>query len=106
MIFLPWLVVWNLALSFLLALQVMPRRSDPSSSPSAGAIVLDLALFMDLAHRAGESGVQEWLSFYLKAPQSAGDNPAEQDLFIQQTKLKNTLREWMGERPVTHSEAG
>ena len=72
----------------------------------AAPIVLDLALFMDLAHRAGESGVQEWLSFYLKAPQAAGDNPAEQDLFIQQTKLKNTLREWMGELPVTHSEAG
>jgi myo-inositol-1-phosphate synthase len=72
----------------------------------AAPIVLDLALFMDLAHRAGESGVQEWLSFYLKAPQAAGDVPAEQDLFIQQTKLKNTLREWMGEQPVTHSEAG
>ncbi|MDW3217242.1 MAG: inositol-3-phosphate synthase [Acidimicrobiales bacterium] len=73
----------------------------------AAPIVLDLALFMDLAHRAGESGVQEWLSFYLKAPQSAVDGvPAEQDLFIQQTKLKNTLREWMGEPAVTHSEAG
>ncbi len=72
----------------------------------AAPIVLDLALFMDLAHRAGVSGVQEWLSFYLKAPQAAGDSPAEQDLFIQQTKLKNTLREWMGEEPVTHSEAG
>ena len=72
----------------------------------AAPIVLDLALFMDLAARAGESGVQEWLSFYLKAPQSATDVPAEHDLFIQQTKLKNTLREWMGEEPVTHSEAG
>ncbi len=72
----------------------------------AAPIVLDLALFMDLAHRAGASGVQEWLSFYLKAPQAAGEADAEQDLFIQQTKLKNTLREWMGEQPVTHSEAG
>ncbi len=72
----------------------------------AAPIVLDLALFMDLAARAGQSGVQEWLSFYLKAPQSATDRPAEQDLFIQQTKLKNTLREWMGEESVTHSEAG
>ncbi len=72
----------------------------------AAPIVLDLALFMDLAHRAGEAGVQEWLSFYLKAPQAAGEVEAEQDLFIQQTKLKNTLREWMGEEPVTHSEAG
>ena len=72
----------------------------------AAPIVLDLALFLDLAHRAGQSGVQEWLSFYLKAPQAAGEAPAEHDLFIQQTKFKNTLREWMGEQPVTHSEAG
>ncbi len=72
----------------------------------AAPIVLDLALFMDLAHRAGESGVQEWLSFYLKAPQESGDADVEHDLFIQQTKLKNTLREWMGEEPVTHPEAG
>ncbi len=72
----------------------------------AAPIVLDLALFMDLAARAGSSGVQEWLSFYMKAPQPSGDQRSEQDLFIQQTKLKNTLREWMGEEPVTHSEAG
>ncbi len=72
----------------------------------AAPIVLDLALFMDLAARAGEAGVQEWLSFYFKAPQSAGPNDPEHDIFIQQTKLKNTLREWMGEVAVTHSEAG
>ena len=72
----------------------------------AAPIVLDLALFLDLAHRAGQSGVQEWLSFYLKAPQAATEAGPEHDLFIQQTKLKNTLREWMGEQPVTHSEAG
>jgi len=71
----------------------------------AAPLVLDLALFMDLAKRAGESGVQEWLSFYFKAPQ-AGQAGPEHDIFIQQTKLKNTLREWMGEEPVTHSEAG
>ena len=71
----------------------------------AAPLVLDLALFMDLAKRAGESGVQEWLSFYFKAPQHGPAGP-EHDIFIQQTKLKNTLREWMGEEPVTHSEAG
>ena len=71
----------------------------------AAPIVLDLALFMDLAARAGESGVQEWLSFYFKAPQHGPAGP-EHDIFIQQTKLKNTLREWMGDAPVTHSEAG
>ncbi|MCZ7530245.1 MAG: inositol-3-phosphate synthase [Acidimicrobiia bacterium] len=71
----------------------------------AAPIVLDLALFMDLAARARGSGVQEWLSFYFKSPETAGDLPAEHDLFIQQTKLKNTLRVWMGEEPITHSEA-
>lgn len=71
----------------------------------AAPLVLDLALFIDLAHRAGKGGLQEWLSFYFKAPQS--ENPAgpEHDIFIQQIKLKNTLREWMGEEPVTHTEA-
>ena len=72
----------------------------------AAPLVLDLALFMDLAKRAGESGVQDWLSFYFKAPQSSDPAGPEHDIFIQQTKLKNTLRDWMGEQPVTHSEAG
>ena len=71
----------------------------------AAPLVLDLALFFDLAARAGESGVQEWLSFYFKAPmvQNAELLP-EHDIFIQQIKLKNTLRTWMGEEPVTHTE--
>ncbi len=72
----------------------------------AAPIVLDLALFLDLAHRAGQSGNQEWLSFYWKSPHHSGSEVPEHDIFIQQTKLKNTLREWMGEEPVTHSEAG
>jgi myo-inositol-1-phosphate synthase len=73
----------------------------------AAPLVLDLALFFDLAARAGEKGVQEWLSFYFKSPQTADPAlPPEHDIFIQQTKLKNTLRVWMGEAPVTHSEAG
>ncbi|HSL56431.1 MAG TPA: inositol-3-phosphate synthase [Acidimicrobiales bacterium] len=72
----------------------------------AAPLVLDLALFFDLAARAGEHGVQEWLSFYFKSPQPGTDGlEAEHDIFIQQIKLKNTLREWMGEEPVTHSEA-
>ncbi len=71
----------------------------------AAPLVLDLALFFDLAARAGESGVQEWMSFYFKAPmvQDEALNP-EHDIFIQQIKLKNTLRVWMGEEPVTHTE--
>jgi myo-inositol-1-phosphate synthase len=71
----------------------------------AAPLVLDLALFFDLAARAGESGVQEWLSFYFKAPMVANDELLpEHDIFIQQIKLKNTLRVWMGEEPVTHTE--
>jgi myo-inositol-1-phosphate synthase len=71
----------------------------------AAPLVLDLALFFDLAARAGESGVQEWLSFYFKAPMvSNEDLLPEHDIFIQQIKLKNTLRSWMGEEPVTHTE--
>ena len=72
----------------------------------AAPIVLDLALFMDLAARAGQSGVQDWLSFYFKAPQASTEAGPEHDVFIQLMKLKNTLREWMGEAPITHSEAG
>jgi myo-inositol-1-phosphate synthase len=71
----------------------------------AAPLVLDLALFFDLAGRAGETGVQEWLSFYFKAPMTP--DPAsdpEHDIFIQQLKLKNTLREWMGEVAVTHTD--
>jgi myo-inositol-1-phosphate synthase len=68
----------------------------------AAPIVLDLALFMDLAMRAGRKGIQEWLSFYLKSPQVAEGLYPEHDLFIQQTKLKNTLRHWMGEDLITH----
>lgn len=71
----------------------------------AAPLVLDLALFLDLAQRAGQYGNQEWLSFYWKSPMTDGDMDPEHDIFIQQTKLKNTLREWMGEAPVTHSEA-
>ena len=68
----------------------------------AAPIVLDLALFMDLASRAGQHGIQEWLSFYFKSPQAAAELYPEHDLFIQQTKLKNTLRHWLGEEPITH----
>ena len=68
----------------------------------AAPIVLDLALFMDFAHRAGMKGIQEWLSFYFKSPMAAPGLQPEHDLFIQQTKLKNTLRHLMGEEQITH----
>jgi myo-inositol-1-phosphate synthase len=68
----------------------------------AAPLVLDLVLFTDLAQRAGLKGVQEWLSFYFKSPQHAPGLYPEHDLFIQQTKLKNTLRWLMGEEQITH----
>ncbi|MBA3600155.1 MAG: inositol-3-phosphate synthase [Acidobacteria bacterium] len=68
----------------------------------AAPLVLDLALFMDLAQRAGMKGVQEWLSFYFKAPQTAPELYPEHDLFIQLMKLKNTLRHLQGEDLITH----
>jgi myo-inositol-1-phosphate synthase len=68
----------------------------------AAPLALDLVLFTDLAQRAGLSGVQEWLSFYFKSPQHAPSVYPEHDLFIQQTKLKNTLRWLMGEDQITH----
>ncbi len=68
----------------------------------AAPIVLDLALFTDLAQRAGMQGIQEWLSFYFKSPMAAEGLEPEHDLFIQQTKLKNTLRWLMGEEQITH----
>jgi myo-inositol-1-phosphate synthase len=68
----------------------------------AAPIVLDLVLFLDLAQRAGMKGIQEWLSFYFKAPMTAPGLYAEHDIFIQLMKLKNTLRWMRGEDLITH----
>ncbi|HLL44885.1 MAG TPA: inositol-3-phosphate synthase, partial [Segetibacter sp.] len=68
----------------------------------AAPIVLDLALFSDLAKRAGMSGTQEWLSFYFKFPQHAPKLRSEHDIFKQLIKLQNTLRHMMGENLITH----
>jgi len=68
----------------------------------AAPIVHDLALFFDLAQRAGMSGIQEWLSFYFKSPMAAPELTPEHDLFIQHAKLKNTLRWLVGEEQITH----
>jgi len=69
----------------------------------AAPLVLDLALFLDLAQRARmKGGVQEWLSFYFKAPQTAPGLYPEHDIFIQLKKLKNTLRYLKGEELITH----
>ncbi len=68
----------------------------------AAPIVLDLALFLDLASRAGRSGIQEWLSFYFKSPHVAPGRFQEHDLFLQHIRFKNTLRVLGGEAPLTH----
>jgi myo-inositol-1-phosphate synthase len=68
----------------------------------AAPIVLDLALFLDLAGRAKMGGIQEWLSFYFKSPMTKPGLYPEHDLFIQHMKLKNTLRHIMGEDQITH----
>ncbi len=68
----------------------------------AAPLVLDLVLFLDLAQRAGMRGVQEWLSFYFKAPMTAPGLYPEHDIFIQLMKLKNTLRWMRGETLITH----
>ena len=68
----------------------------------AAPIVLDVALFLDLAQRAGMKGIQEWLSFYFKSPIHSRDVYPEHDLFIQLMKLKNTLRHLRGEELITH----
>jgi myo-inositol-1-phosphate synthase len=68
----------------------------------AAPIVLDLALFLDLAQRVGMRGIQEWLSFYFKSPMTAPGLYPEHDIFIQLMKLKNTLRHLRGEDLITH----
>jgi len=68
----------------------------------AAPIVLDLALFLDLAKRSEMSGIQEWLSFYLKSPQAAKGLKPMHDIFVQLMKLKNTLRYLEGEDLITN----
>ncbi|MEJ7587724.1 MAG: inositol-3-phosphate synthase [Ferruginibacter sp.] len=68
----------------------------------AAPIVLDLALFLDLAKRSDMSGIQEWLSFYFKSPQTLPELHPEHDIFKQLMKLQNTLRHIMGEDLITH----
>jgi myo-inositol-1-phosphate synthase len=67
----------------------------------AAPLVLDLALFADLAKRAGQNGIQEWLSFYFKSPQTTPGLRPEHDIFKQLNNLHNALRKMMGEEPVT-----
>ena len=68
----------------------------------AAPVVLDLVLFIDLAQRAGMKGIQEWLSFYFKSPQTAAELRPIHDIFLQKIKFENTLRYLMGEDLITH----
>ncbi|MBN8728943.1 MAG: inositol-3-phosphate synthase [Acidobacteria bacterium] len=68
----------------------------------AAPLALDLVLFLDLAQRSGMRGIQEWLSFYFKAPMTAPGLYPEHDIFIQLMKLKNRLRHLKGEGLITH----
>lgn len=68
----------------------------------AAPVALDLAIFLDLASRAGMSGIQEWLSFYLKSPQVPQGLHPIHDIFKQLNKLENTLRYIAGEELITY----
>ena len=67
----------------------------------AAPLLLDLCLLSDLAARAGRSGIQRFLSFFLKAPMhdyTQGEEPVNH-LFQQYTMLKNAIREMGGYEP-------
>lgn len=68
----------------------------------AAPIVLDLALFLDLAARSNFYGIQEWLSFYFKSPLVAPELKPEHNLAVQELKLHNTLRFLGGEEMINH----
>ena len=68
----------------------------------AAPVVLDLAIFMDLAQRAGMRGIQEWLSFYFKSPQTKEGLQPIHDIFLQRIKFENTLRHLMGETLINY----
>ncbi len=66
----------------------------------AAPVMLDIALLMDLAGRFGQHGIQEWLGFYFKSPQSLEPSP-QNDLFVQLARLEDTLRHWVREEIAT-----
>lgn len=71
----------------------------------AAPLVLDLALLADLAMRSGRSGIQDWLSFYFKAPMPQPGEEAVHNLFLQMRMLKNELRRIQGVAPVATPSA-
>jgi myo-inositol-1-phosphate synthase len=59
----------------------------------AAPLVIDLALFMDLAGRQGRGGVQDWLSFYFKSPMPPKGGRVVHDLFQQHAMLMKSLEQ-------------
>ncbi len=72
----------------------------------AAPIALDLILFMDLAQRACLNGIQEWLSFYYKAPTMPDSQEPQNDLFVQHLMLTNMLRALAEEEALDQSDLG
>lgn len=68
----------------------------------AAPVLLDLILFAELSHRVGMSGILEWLSFYFKSPMVKEGLYPENDLFVQRSKMENTLRYLMKEELIHH----
>lgn len=90
-------------LSMPLELRINFRCRD---SILAAPIVLDLALLLDLAARAGLGGEQEALGHFFKSPSVDPDagNPVEKDVFVTHTRLKNWMRQLAGEPTIDHTE--
>lgn len=68
----------------------------------AAPVALDVALLMDLASRANQRGIQEWLSFYFKAPLVKAGLQPEHDLSVQLLKMENTLRFLTNQELIHH----
>ena len=69
----------------------------------AAPVMLDLILFTDLSQRTNMKGILEWLSFYFKSPIVKAGLYPENDLFVQRSKLENTLRYLMEEELIHHT---
>jgi myo-inositol-1-phosphate synthase len=61
----------------------------------AAPLVLDLALFIDLAARRGERGIQSWLGGYFKCPAALPEEKIVNDLHVQLEVLDKKLSGWL-----------
>jgi myo-inositol-1-phosphate synthase len=74
----------------------------PGDFISTVSVVLDAALFIDLAKRAAMRGIQEWLSFYFTAPQAYPRLAAEFNVSKQLINLQNALYYLKGRDLIAH----